>query len=196
MNTVRLYGALAKEFGPEHRFEIASPAEAVQALAANFPRFIDKLRGGFFRVVIGKSASKGIGLDENTILSRRLGDQTLHIVPVTKGSKSGLGKVLAGILLIGLSLSGLPFLAAGIGAGGTVTMGAITGQIGLGLTLTGAASLLSPEMDGSENSKSFTMTGPQITLREGGIVPIVYGEVWTGGTMISGQLKVENALTT
>ncbi|RWR26677.1 hypothetical protein D2T29_20160 [Sinirhodobacter populi] len=108
MNTIKLYGALGKEFGTEHRFQIASTAEALQALAANFPKFSDKLRGGFFRVVNGKSAAKGFGLDETTILQRPLGDDTLHIVPVQKGSKRGFGKVLAGILLIGLVVSGMP----------------------------------------------------------------------------------------
>lgn len=36
------------------------------------------------------------------------------------------------------------------------------------------------------------MTGPTTTTREGGIVPIVYGRVWTGGTMINGALSVRS----
>ena len=31
------------------------------------------------------------------------------------------------------------------------------------------------------------------TAREGGIVPIVYGRVWTGGTMINGALSIRNS---
>ena len=62
MNTIRLYGALGQEFGASHRFEITSPGEAFQALAANFPRFIDKLRHGFYRVVIGKTQANGVPL--------------------------------------------------------------------------------------------------------------------------------------
>lgn len=196
MNTIRLYGALGKEFGQEHRFQIASPGEALQALAANFPRFINMLRHGFFRVVIGKSASKGFALDEDTILTRPLGDETLHIVPVMQGRKNGLGKVLAGVLLIGLALSGLPLMATGIGASGTLTVGSIMGQVGMGLALTGVASLLAPELDGGDQEKSFTLTGPQNTTREGGIIPIAYGEVWTGGTMIGGSLNVQNSAVT
>lgn len=196
MNTIRLYGALGKAFGQEHRFQIASPGEALQALAANFPRIINMLRHGFFRVVIGKSASKGFALDEDTILTRPLGSETLHIIPVMKGSKKGLGKVLAGVLLIGLALSGLPLMSAGIGAGGTLTVGSIMGQVGMGLALTGVASLLAPEQDGGDKDKSFTLAGPQNSTREGGIVPIAYGEVWTGGTMIGGSLKVQNGTAT
>lgn len=193
MNTVKLYGALGQEFGTEHRFQIASPREAMQALGANFPKIIERLRGGFFRVVVGKRASTGTALDETTILHRQLGDETLHIIPVVAGrGKGGLGKVLAGILLIGLAAMGGPLMATTIGASGTLTMGAIVGQVGLGLALTGVASLLAPEQDGGDDQKSFTMTGPQVTLKEGGIVPIAYGEVWTGGTMISGALNVQN----
>lgn len=196
MNTIRLYGALGKEFGPEHRFQIASTAEALQALAANFPKFIDKLRGGFFRLVIGKSTTKGFTLDEATILNRDLGNDTLHIIPVQKGSKRGLGKVLAGILLIGLAVSGLPVMATGIGSSGTLTVGSVMGQVGMGLSLTGVASLLAPEQVSGNTEQSFTMAGPQNSIREGGIVPIAYGEVITGGTMISGVLKVENSVAT
>ena len=50
--------------------------------------------------------------------------------------------------------------------------------------------MLAPELKAEETKKSFTMTGPQNNTREGGIVPIVYGEVYTGGTMISGALNV------
>ena len=98
MNTIRLYGALGQEFGASHRFEITSPGEAFQALAANFPRFIDKLRHGFYRVrVAAKGQSKGIDLDETTILQYRIGDHDIHVLPVIAGrGRGGLGKVLAG----------------------------------------------------------------------------------------------------
>lgn len=194
MNTIRLYGALGKEFGASHRFEIASPAEALQALIANFPRFIDKLRHGFYRVVVGKSQSKGIDLYETMILQHRIGDQDIHIVPVVKGrGRGGLGKVLAGILLVGLAAFGGPLMATTLGAGG-MTVGSVAGHLGLGLTMTGAASMLSPQAEAGDTQKSYTITGPQVTMREGGIVPIVYGECVVGGTMVSGILRVENAV--
>ncbi|PJF10785.1 tail assembly protein [Pseudorhodobacter sp. MZDSW-24AT] len=195
MNTIRLYGRLAKEFGPSHRFEIQSPAEAFQALAANYPRFIQLLRHGFYRVVIGKTQAKGEVLDENTITRQHIGTEDIHIIPVIKGrGRGGLGKVLAGLLLVGLAMFGGPIMATTLGAGGSMTLGSAVGHIGVGLTLSGVATMLAPQMDGSESEKSFTMTGPQVTLREGGIVPIVYGECVTGGTMISGILRIDNAV--
>lgn len=196
MNTIRLYGALAKEFGASHRFAIETPGEAFQALAANFPRFTEKLRHGFYRVVIGKTQTKGVALDEHTIIRHQIGDQDIHIVPVVKGrGRGGLGKVLAGLLLVGLAMFAGPIMATTLGAGGSMTLGSIVGHMGLGLTLSGVASMLAPQTDGGETVKSFTMAGPQVTMNEGGIVPIVYGECVTGGTMTSGILRIENTVS-
>lgn len=194
MREIRLYGALGKEFGTSHRFDVASIPEAIQALAANFPSFLRKLRNGFYKVVVGKTRSNGVEMDESTVAVYRIGDQGIHIIPVTQGSRrGGLGKILAGILLVGLSMvtGGAAGALMGIQIGAT-SVGAMAASIGTGLILTGVASLIAPEQDSGEQEKSFTMSGPQVALKEGGIVPIVYGEVVTGGTMISGVLKVEN----
>ncbi|MGA0539054.1 hypothetical protein [Neotabrizicola sp. VNH66] len=193
MNTIRLYGALGKEFGTEHRFAITSPGEAFQALAANFPRFTDKLRHGFYKLIIG-ARTTGTELDEKTILSHRIGTEDIHIIPATKGrGRGGLGKVLAGILLVGLAAFGGPLMATSLGAGG-MTVGTAVGHMGLGLTLTGVAQLLAPSQDTGESDPSYTMAGPTNSTREGGIIPIVYGECVVGGSMISGQLRIENAV--
>lgn len=194
MNTIRLYGALGKEFGTTHRFSIASTNEAIEALAANFPRFLAAIRHGFYRVVVGKTTRNGVALDEATVPGFKLGQQTLHIVPVTGGRKrGGVGKIIAGIALIGLSMvtgGAVGALMATGFAGGTV--GAMVGSMGAAMMLTGVSSMLAPEIDGTEQKQSFTMTGPQSTAREGGIVPIVYGTVWTGGVMINGSLSIRS----
>lgn len=195
MNTIKLYGALGKEFGRKHSFEIDSVADAIEALRANFPRFFDAIRYGHYRVVVGKTTTKGMELEEAMLPGFKLGKQDLHIVPVTKGSKrGGLGKIIAGIALIGLSMAtgGAGFMAASIGTGG-MTVGGVVGSVGTSLLLTGVASLLAPEIDAPEDQQSFTMTGPTNTTREGGIIPIVYGEVITGGTMINGSLGISNS---
>lgn len=198
MREVMLYGALGREFGSYHRFDVASIPEAIQALAANFPGFLRKLRHGFYRVVVGRTSETGVEMDQSTVAVYKLGDQNIHIIPVTEGAgRGGLGKILAGILLVGLSMvtGGVAGALMGTAIGGT-SVGAITASIGTGLVLTGVASLIAPEQESGEQEKSFTMAGPQVTLKEGGIVPIVYGDVVTGGTMISGVLKVENDLPT
>ncbi len=61
--------------------------------------------------------------------------------------------------------------------------------------MTGVASMLTRSQEAGQSDPSYTMAGPQVTLREGGIVPIAYGECVVGGTMISGQLIIENDVT-
>lgn len=196
MRKVHLYGALATQFGKQHSFHIDSVPEAIQALRANFPNFAAALREGFYRVVVGKSQKHGVAIGEDELVGLRLGSQDLHIVPVVKGSKrGGLGKIIAGIALIGLSV-----FTGGLGGMFTATLGGVQGGlsitsaiagIGQAMLLTGVASLLAPEQkDTSDKEKSFTSSGPVTSTREGGIIPIVYGEVITGGVMVNGILSV------
>lgn len=193
MNKIHLYGSLGCEFGTGFKFSITTLSEAIEALRANFLRFFDFIRDKHFRVVVGKSESKGLELEEAMLPGFKLGKQDLHIVPVTKGAKrGGLGKIVTGIALISLSMvtGGAVGAAMGASVWGGTTVGSLAGSIGVGMALTGVASLISPEMSAPEDKKSFTMTGPQVTTREGGIVPIAYGEVVTGGTMINGALSI------
>lgn len=194
MRNIHLHGKLGRQFGTLHQFDVDTVADAIEALRANFVEFFNAIRHGHYRIIIGDTIRKGMALAEDMLPGFKLGKQSLHIVPVTKGSKrGGIGKIIAGIALIGLSL------ATGGGAlmsttlFGSTTVGAAVGQVGLGLALTGVASLLAPEQEAPDDTRSFTMTGPQITTREGGIVPIAYGEVWTGGTMINGSLYLKRS---
>ncbi|RCW78542.1 tail assembly protein [Paracoccus lutimaris] len=194
MRNVHLHGALGKKFGKLHQFNTDTVADVIEALRANFNEFFNAIRNGHYRVVVGDTARSGMALSEDMLPGFKLGKQPLHIVPVMKGSKrGGLGKIIAGIALIGLSMvTGGAFGAAmGTTLWGGATVGSVAGSLGAGLLINGVASFIAPEADGSETEQSFTMTGPQVTTREGGIIPIVYGEVWTGGTMINGSLSIE-----
>lgn len=191
MRKIHLYGALKQEFGAAHSFAVETIAEAIQALRANFPAFAARLRPGFYRVVVGQSQKNGMELGESDLAGFRLGNQDLHIVPVVKGSKrGGLGKIIAGIALIGLSI--VTGGAGGMLAGtlwGSTTGASLLGQIGVGVLMTGVASLLAPQVeDSGDKEKSYTSSGPVVTTREGGIIPIAYGKVICGGTMINGLL--------
>ncbi len=191
MRTIHLYGSLGQEFGRKIRLDVDTVQEAIDALQANFPKFFAHIRNGHFRVVVGKTEQNGMELDEAMLPGFKLGKQDLHIVPVIEGAKrGGIGKIIAGIALIGLSALGGAALAGPLFAGGTASLGSIAGAVGKSLLLNGVAAMLAPEVKPEETEKSFTMTGPQTTMREGGIVPIAYGEVWTGGTMINGAISI------
>ncbi|QEU08697.1 tail assembly protein [Paracoccus yeei] len=192
MSAVYLHGALGKQFGRRFEFDIQTAQEALQALRVNFPKFANAIRHGLYRVIIGENAKTGLALDETEVPGFKMGKQPLHIIPVAKGRKNGgIGKIITGIALIGLSL--IPGMAAPIFAGvaGSATWAGAASSIGLGLAVNGVASLLAPEQESGDTRQSYTMTGPTSNIREGNILPIAYGLCVIGGYMISGGVVVE-----
>lgn len=192
MREIYLHGALGKEFGRKFQFDADSVVDVLCALRANFPRFANAIRNGFYKIIVGKRISTGMALAEHEISGFNLGAKPVHIVPVTAGRKNGgLGKIITGIALIGLSM--VPGLNVGIwsaaGAGGATWSGAAS-ALGTSMLLTGAATMIAPEIDSGDTKESFTMSGPSSNVQEGNIIPIAYGEVITGGYMISGGITI------
>lgn len=198
MRKIHLHGALGKKYGRAFELDVRTAAEAIRALSANFPKFMKDLRDGSWHVVRGKKVDKGLDLGKDDIATFNLGSGDLHIVPVVAGSKrAGLLKIVLGVVLIGAAfvLTG-GALAAPIMSGGGL-LGGITGTqlalFGAAMALAGVSALLTPEEKKKEDSddSSFTMTGPGNTTDQGVPVPLVYGEVITGGVLISGGYDVE-----
>ncbi|PZR92244.1 MAG: hypothetical protein DI537_13735 [Stutzerimonas stutzeri] len=200
MRKVHLHGALGKKYGKTFELEVRTAGEAIRALSANFPKFLKDLREGSWHIVRGKSVDKGLDLGKDDISTFNLGQGDLHIVPVVAGSKrAGLLKVVLGAVLIGaafvLTAGAAAGLAAPIMQGGL--LGGITGTqlalFGAAMALAGVSALLTPEEKKKEDTddSSFTMTGPGNTTDQGVPVPLVYGEVITGGVLISGGYDVE-----
>ncbi|SCW95673.1 tail assembly protein [Ancylobacter rudongensis] len=197
MRKVHLHGSLGKTYGRTFELEVATAGEAIRALSVNFPGFLQTIRDGAWHIVRGKSVDKGFDLGEAEIGTFRLGKGDLHIVPVVAGSKrSGMLKIVLGVAVAGAAFFLAPAaggLSAAIGPGmlSGITYGNMA-MFGAALALAGASSLLSPEeKDNGDDSGSFTFTGPGNAYAQGSPVPLVYGEVITGGVMISGGMDVE-----
>ena len=80
--------------------------------------------------------------------------------------------------------------------GGTIgtLVGTGISAIGAGLILQGVGNILYPTQDPSfeDNPQiSFNFSGTQNTARAGTPVPIVYGEIFTGSVVISGDIDTE-----
>jgi len=203
MRAVKVYGQLAKRVGQNvFRVEVASPAEAVRFLCANFSGLdewlIDSAQDGVgYRVMVGKTKVA----QEDFVMSCN-DEATISITPVLCGAGGGTGQILAGIGLIAAS-----FLFPGAGLFGTasffgstaVTGGVFTGigsaisAIGAGLMLTGVSSMISPtptDMSSGAGSdprrlQSFNFSGVQNASQQGTPVNIVYGKMLVGSTMLS-----------
>ncbi len=195
LRKIRLYGKLAKFIGKRVlEADVASAAEAVRFLVANWPEVERHMSDQYYRVSVG---SHDLTLDE---LHDPAGQQEIKIVPVIAGAGAA-GRILAGVGLVALS-----FLLPGAGAFGTFSVfgqaatagGVLTGIgtaasfIGASLILGGVAQLLTPvpKIPTGKNSdkdprKSYSFSGVQNTSRQGVPVPIVYGETLVGSVVIS-----------
>jgi predicted phage tail protein len=194
MRKIILHGSLGKKFGREFELEVETAAEAVRALSVNFPEFAGAIRSGDWHVVRGETLKSGMDLDLELCSTYRLGRAPLHIVPVIAGSKrSGLMKVVIGVALIGAAFLVPGGLAAAVPfTGGMVKAGSLA-MMGLAMAASGVSQMLSPEAktDDSANNESYIFGGPGNSYAQGSPIPIVYGEVITGGVLISGGVDIE-----
>jgi len=180
LRKIKLYGKLAKFVG--HRIleaDVATAAEAVRFLVANWPELERHMADQHYRVSVG---TYDLELEE---LHDPAGQQEIKIVPVMAGA-GATGRIIAGIALIALSF--IPGFAAWAGP----TAYALITGIGASLVLGGVAQLLTPTPrvptgpdTQNDPRKSYSFSGIQNTSRQGVPVPIVYGETIVGSVVIS-----------
>jgi predicted phage tail protein len=206
MRAIHLHGSLKKEFGPSFRFDVATAGEALRALNCAFPgKFVAALREGSFKLVRGAHRT-GINLARGTDLSLinelNLGMADLHLIPVAKGAVSGKGvaKTVLGAVLIGgaIFMSG-GTLAAPIGAlSGVPLIGGLTygniALLGLGMTLSGASTLLAKPASTIDNDadQSRMFSGISGNANQGDAIPVIYGETLVPGIPISFDMLIED----
>ena len=184
LRKIKLYGKLAKFVG--HRIleaDVATAAEAVRFLVANWPELERHMADQHYRVSVG---TYDLDLEE---LHHPAGQQEIKIVPVMAGA-GATARIIAGIALIAASIL-IP--------GGAVIFGTTFGKIslsvglfGASLVLGGVAQLLTPTPrvptgpdTQNDPRKSYSFSGIQNTSRQGVPVPIVYGETIVGSVVIS-----------
>jgi predicted phage tail protein len=211
MRAVKVYGQLAERLGQRvFRAEVASPAEAVRFLCANFRGLeqwlIDSAQDGIgFRVMVGKTK-----VGEEDFAMSCSDDRAISITPVLAGAGGGTGSILAGIGLVALSFVSFGAGAfAGVGAAGGLFGGAAAAgaaiplasnalfAVGASLVLGGVASLITPSSALNQSTlatqagrdprqlKSFNFSGIQNTSVQGTPIPLVYGRMFTGSVVIS-----------
>jgi predicted phage tail protein len=188
LREIRVYGRLAKFLGRRvFQADVANAAEAVRFLLANFPQLERHMTDQHYRVSVG---SYDLATDE---LHDPAGQQQIKIVPVLAGA-GAVGRIIAGVALIALTIAtgGFPGAAIGLFGTGTLALGTVGMAIGASLVLGGVAQLLTPvpQMPTGANTeqdprKSYSFSGIQQTSRQGVPVPIVYGETLVGSVVIS-----------
>ena len=195
LRKVKLYGQLAKFVG--HRVleaDVNSAAEAIRFLLANWPELEKHMADQHYKV---SAADWEITEEE---LHYPAGSGAISIVPVIGGAGRGAGRIILGVVLIGIAIAapGVGFGLGGASGFGTLTgatfwSGAIAfgGNIGVALVLSGVAASISPvngpgDLDTTQDPKnSWSFSGTQNTSRAGVPVPVCYGQVLTGSVVIS-----------
>lgn len=184
MRVVKLYGELGRRFGREHLLDVGSPAEAVRALAANFRGFREALlrHPHGFHVLAGREDRAS---EQALPLPVASGDP-IKIVPATAGSKRGLLQTIIGAALIVVGfVSGQTWIT----------------QIGISLALSGVAQMLAPTpkypagSDEYEQKPSYIFSGPTNTSIQGAAVPVGYGRMIVGSTVVSMGISVQELPT-
>lgn len=180
---VKLLGELGRFFGRVWYFEancIRTPAQAVRAIAANKPEFINYLynseaNGICYRVV----TDDALGIDEEKLqypFAKRL-----ILAPMVIGAGK-IGKIILGVGLIAASF----FMPASIGLFGIAISSASVGLLGAALVLGGISSALSPVQkmpnrtdrtnSDAPKSNSFLFDKAAELGDQGQAVPVLYGQ--------------------
>ena len=181
LRRIRIYGRLATFVGKRAlEADVASAAEAVRFLLANFPQLERHMADQHYRVSVGS-----YDLAENE-LHDPAGQQDIKIIPVVSGAGT-VGRIIAGVVLVAAAfIIGQPWL-------GKFAFNLIVG-VGTSLAIGGVGQLLTPVPTvgiGSQKDtdkdprKSYSFSGIQQTSRSGVPVPIVYGETVAGSVVIS-----------
>ena len=192
LRKIKLYGKLAKFIG--HRVleaDVASAAEAVRFLLANWPELEAHMNDQYYRVSIGTYDLTAGELHDPA------GAAPISFVPVVAGA-GATGRIIAAIALIAASFffpAAAPAAAALTIGGSTFTaVGAAIFFAGVSLLLTGVAQLLTPtpttSKDEGDPRKSFSFSGIQNVSRAGVPVPVVYGETLVGSVVISAGIDI------
>ena len=202
LRKLKLYGELATFVGhKEFEIQVHNLPQAISFLVNNFPEVEKYMNPKHYLVKVGNYE-----ITENEIHDP-IGQQDIHIIPVI----SGAGGDTFNTILLGAALIGASFFFPGAGLFGTQAIGATgaaglagtgvgtligTGlsAIGAGLVLQGIGNILYPVEDPTfeDNPQiSFNFAGTQNTARAGTPVPIVYGEIFTGSVVISGDVDTE-----
>jgi predicted phage tail protein len=183
MTRILLSGSLAQEFGREHlrSLETGSVQEAFSALKhtiQGFEEFVRKCATRGLRFAIFRNR-ENVGEREFTLG----GTTEIRIVPVIAGSKNGgLFQTIAGVALIvvGAFASATPF-------------GPPLIAMGISLALGGVMQMLSPvpkspsqqEQATTENKPSYLFNGAANSTQQGLPVPIVYGQMLVGSSVVA-----------
>lgn len=210
LTTIHLVGSLGRAIGhTKLELDVHSTAEAIRAINVITRGKLEQYLAGpardkLYRVALQRRDNV---VDPQTELRNRSGRCTIYIMPAIKGRNSGVGKLIAGIALIGLTLATGGFGAAAggwaFGAGGAslTALGTVAIGFGTSMLLGGITQLLTPTPKGpageaAEQRDSTSFQGNAAAVTQGGCVPVVYGRALVSPIPVSITFENNDVSTT
>jgi len=190
LRTVHLLGELGDKYGEEFQFDVSSVSEALKAINANKPGFMQDIKKDqYYNVVVGDLKEENCLNDTTIWMEHKEGD--IWIIPEIVGKKRGLLQTIIGAVLVVVGV-----VASIYGAG----IGSPLIKLGVGMMLSGVAMMLTPVPGTPEYSNrerpderpSFLFDGPVNTNEQGGAIPLVYGKMVVGSTVVSTTIDIED----
>tara|TARA_B100000963_G_scaffold117562_1_gene102336 strand:+ start:3357 stop:4133 length:777 start_codon:yes stop_codon:yes gene_type:complete len=209
-------GELGEKFGTDWKCQKSSVREALKLIDCQVDGFKEYLTECHEKNIQFSIQNGDDFIEEFEELGLQgIVKDTLIVTPVPAGSGKGLGKLIAGLLLIaamlfipgtaGLFTSGGAAgttINLGIAGGGTITTGTsafsalATGgslnfaglavtAIGASLALHGIAEMTAPDAGDMESDPAFLFNSANSNIEQGQPVPVLYGRLKIGGTPIS-----------
>tara|TARA_S200000501_G_scaffold102742_1_gene96255 strand:+ start:11126 stop:11830 length:705 start_codon:yes stop_codon:yes gene_type:complete len=185
MQKVKLVGEIAK-FGSSWETNCANIGDIFKLIDCQTPGFRQHLVRGA-DAGIGYTIKRGEDyLEEGEELLLSLNNEDIIITEIPAGAKSGGAKLIAGAIIIAVSL--IPGVGAFLGP--KLTMMLFT--VGANLAISGIAQLMAPgpETD-QKQEEGYLFQGPQNNIQQGLPVPVCYGELLVGGAPISLSFRPE-----
>ena len=190
-HSVYLQGELGEKFGNKFIVNTNNYGEIFKCINANRPDFIPYVRKCHEEDIAFIVETEDGAIDQDDLLTPiTKGDVTISLAPA--GSKSGIAKILAAIVLIvvlGPMLVGAEGALAAI-ASGTATFGqyaAVVGfQMGVSLAIAGIQQLMAPDPAVDKDAPTnYLFSGGANNAVEGDPIPILYGELRVPGRPIA-----------
>lgn len=187
--SVRLSGSLAMKFfrKRDYLLESGTTNEVFSALRNTVDGFADEImrmsRAGIRFAIFRNRVN--VGKDELTLS----GTTEIRIVPVIAGSKNGgLFQTVVGVVLIAAGL----FITGGT-LGAASPFGTAMVMMGTSMVLGGVVQMLSPtpkagsqqEQASTENKPSYLFNGAYNSTQQGLPVPVVYGKMLVGSSVVA-----------
>jgi len=186
MVEVRLHGPLAKAFGMKWMLDINSPGEAIHAIEANRPGIRKMIRDLSRKGLVFRVRTKDHDYGNDDVHGSLGKAKRVDIIPIVRGAGAGVRFVVGAILVVvgafvtvGSDGAATPFGKVLISAGISLMIGAVTEWL----------TPVPKEDEATENKQSWTLNGPSNTAEQGYPVPVLYGEVLTGGYPISASVS-------